>query len=312
MDFDGDNEKDLITGCFEGGLYLIQGLGDGEFATPTPVLDKADNILRLGQYWDDENREWTGVEDSEFKEYLGICGYAVDFDDDGDLDLVLGSNEGYLFWRENEGSRSNPQYATESIQLKSGDEPLVTGSHAMPFVIDWNGDGLFDILSGRSDGGVVWFKNIGQKAEPAFEPAAELIEAGRQSADGKMTVGRRSQVTVGDVNGDGLLDILVGDYNYLPPDMSTVSDEDQARIKELTNESTVVRREMMKLQKKLEEMDQESGEAENEESRDALVAEIESLNENYAKMVKERQALMPKRTMHGYVWKFVQKPSDHQ
>ena len=62
MDLDADGIKDILTGCFEGGLYIAKGTGNGDFETPEKVLDADDNILRLGQYWDDEENEWTGVE----------------------------------------------------------------------------------------------------------------------------------------------------------------------------------------------------------------------------------------------------------
>ena len=219
---DGDGNKDILTGCFEGGLYLAKGLGDGQLAKPEPMKDVDDNLIRLGQYWDYDEKKWTGVKDSLFAEHLGICGHAVDFDDDGDLDLLLGSNGGLFFWRENIGDVNSPKFATESQQLFVHDdaaadaadgeaeakpEPLSTGSHAMPFVVDWDGDGRFDIFSGSSDGRVLWARNIGTKGKPSFEAMTELIEASRANEDGSATVGNRTQVAVGDYNHDGLLDV---------------------------------------------------------------------------------------------------------
>ena len=39
-DLDGDGKSDLITGCFEGGSYVLRGKGGGAFEAPKPVLDK--------------------------------------------------------------------------------------------------------------------------------------------------------------------------------------------------------------------------------------------------------------------------------
>ena len=52
-------------------------------------------------------------------------------------------------------------------EIKAGDQPLqIQGHHSDPFVIDWDGDGDLDILSGSSDGGVQWAENVAGKGKP--------------------------------------------------------------------------------------------------------------------------------------------------
>ena len=211
----GDGIDDLYTGCFEGGVYVLAGSKQGEFAAPQKLLDKAGNILRLGQYWDYEKKEWTGVPESKFKESLGIGATAVDWDDDGDLDLVLGSLEGNLYVRINEGSRTKPAFATESIVLAKGDAPLeVPGGDVIPKIADWDGDGLFDILTGSGSGGGYWLRNVGKKGEPRFESPEAIFRADESRGDkaSPKGPGERTQVSAADYDGDGDLDLLVGDY----------------------------------------------------------------------------------------------------
>ena len=186
--------------------------GSGGFAAAEKLRDREGNILRLGQYWDYDARKWTGVETSEFKEHLGIGAAAVDWDDDGDLDLVLGSFQGNFYVRLNEGSAREPAFATKSIVVEHDGEPVaIPGRDAIPEIVDWDGDGRFDILSGSGAGGVYWVRNIGtKKGEPEFaKPVALLGPSGNSSATAP---GRRTQVCVTDYDDDGDLDLLVGDY----------------------------------------------------------------------------------------------------
>ncbi len=141
----------------------------------------------------------------------------MDWDDDGDLDLLLGSFQGNFYVRLNEGSREKPVFASESIVVTRGDQPLeVPGHHAIPAVADWDGDGRFDILSGSGPDQVFWFRNVGVKGEPTFASPQALVGSRPEDLDADQPVwpGERTQVCAADYDGDGDLDLLVGDYHY--------------------------------------------------------------------------------------------------
>src|SRR5262245_41011826 len=71
--------------------------------------------------------------------------FAVDWNGDGHLDLVVGNFFGTFYWFKGQGKGKFPP---KPEQIKSGGSPLrIEGQHSDPFVIDWDGDGDLDLLS---------------------------------------------------------------------------------------------------------------------------------------------------------------------
>ena len=158
--------------------------------------------------------------------------FAVDWDGDGHLDLVVGNFSGTFYWFKGQGKG---KFQPKPEMIKVGDKPLrIKGHHSDPFVIDWDGDGDLDVLSGSSEGGVQWAENRAGKGKvPELSPFQQLIKPGPAIAFGQpLSEGdltgptSATRVWVDDVNSDGKLDLLVGDSLTLVSPAKGVSEEE--------------------------------------------------------------------------------------
>ncbi|GIK53068.1 MAG: VCBS repeat-containing protein [Planctomycetaceae bacterium] len=223
VDFNADGHTDIFTATFDGSPWVALGGKEG-FQQPQHIKDKNGERVRLSQYWDYESKKWT------HKDHTGgvdpnahcISAYAFDWDADGDLDLVLGGRDGYLWLQLNEGSAKEPKFSGTSQRILCGDKALDAGDKiTSPRLVDFDGDGLSDLVLGTfgdsygdgKGGSIKWYRNTGKKGAPVFAPAQTIVDASDKSSKEATRPDGGLYFDLADLNGDGLLDLIVGGYS---------------------------------------------------------------------------------------------------
>jgi hypothetical protein len=67
------------------------------------------------------------------------------------------------------------------VRLEAGGKPIDTEvGHAAPFVYDWDGDGVKDLLVGQFGGGALWiFRNEGTNAAPKLAAGVKFKQGAK-------------------------------------------------------------------------------------------------------------------------------------
>ena len=140
-----------------------------------------------------------------------------DIDNDGDLDLFVGTEEGRIFWFENVGTRTAPVFTPgrliafyEYMDARAGVK-----------VADFDGDGLLDFVPGRYWERTQWgeqprvygrlYKNVGTPTGPRFEARDAYGGSPYTKQFQICDAVRQNGVRAVDWNNDGRTDLIAGD-----------------------------------------------------------------------------------------------------
>lgn len=128
----------------------------------------------------------------------------IDWDEDGDKDLLLGNGDGTISLYLN--SSTNLLTLSYSGLIQSGGVPVDVGSGAQVFVADWNNDNKKDLIIGDTTGKVRLYINQGTNSNPSYSNYSFVQYNGIDIA----VDGLYSSPWVLDWDNDGKKDLVVG------------------------------------------------------------------------------------------------------
>jgi len=223
VDLDGDNIADLISGSYSGGVSFFKGLGKGKFDKESKLIAK--NVAY-------ESHELA----------LSPCG--GDWDGDGDADMAVGQISGPIRLMINDGKGHFTKAGDFTAEGKT-----IAANDGGPCIVDWTGDGVLDLLIGDAAGNVHLYAGkekgkldlaAGQallpikKEEEAWKP----VERDPKGPGGMKTLrpGVRVKPFAADWNGDGKLDLLLGDFTQIAAIPKKLTAAEKTRLAKLKKE----------------------------------------------------------------------------
>ncbi len=250
MDYDGDGDYDLLVSCRDtnyNGIYFFENTTGEAFPVFEPpvkiadpikdiqisYVDKKPRFLIPGQELTDFKNSFTSKPKDLFpakifKDMAKSIRFKqwkyVDYENDGDLDIIVGIQDGDDYGWDNaydkngvwtNGPLHGYVYLIENVngtyklrdKIKAGGKPIDVYGAPTPNFDDFDNDGDLDIICGEFIDKFTWFENISTREKPKYTKGKYL-----ENKDGIITMDLEMILPVSlDWDKDGKIDLIVGD-----------------------------------------------------------------------------------------------------
>lgn len=213
LDLGGNTSPGLIDIDDDGDLDLLV-LNNGDYAETLGINDRISLFLNIGNssnpVFELNNSNYLNLSDSMLK---GASLSIGDIDNDGIDDILIGTLTGSLYWfKKDQGAWLCKTNQLVSYDMQSGE------SSWSPAVIDYNKDGINDLLIGFYNGSVALFKGK-NSTTPSFEwvtshawgmKSNKFLE--NLSEPGFSSYGYAAPA-VADIDNDGTSEVVLGGFD---------------------------------------------------------------------------------------------------
>lgn len=183
IDWNGDGRLDLLVGAGDGYIWIFLQAS----LSNSPNFQAGQKVLAGGN----PMRVGTG--------YSGAC--FADINGNGRPDIVVAGNDNLLRYFPNIGTLAAPTFSNSIVLLA-----LPSSVSGRIDIADWDGDGIFDLITGDFYGILSFYRNTGSSNAPQFAAAPLLLKRAGQVINEPYNVHPR----VFDFNQDGKPDLAYG------------------------------------------------------------------------------------------------------
>ena len=218
-DWDGDGDRDLLLGTEYGTIEVWENNGHDWFVSRGLLAAGGETIEYPGAGCQD-NDDWWGYAIPQL----------VDWDRDGDLDLLGSSSRGYHTLYRNDSDGHGPLKLAAGVRLQLQGRDWRTSWRVRPALWDLDGDGDLDLIAVDDDGdddrtkedNDGWVRRFENVSRQPWSPELQAGEVLQDTAGNPLRGGLaqpyaygRDKLVAADWDGDGVWDLLQGRHGRI-------------------------------------------------------------------------------------------------